>query len=140
MSQGAQRSVSTKMACLAKGCWRSPKIISDDRGFSLTEVLVASLILTGVVVGFLRAFTSAQTLSSVQVDRSARVYSASEKLEALGESVRRDWWDSPDRPMTVGMHDEQVSGVGIKYEVTSVNPTGGDTSEDYRKVVVTHSS
>lgn len=112
----------------------------NQHGFSLLELLVGAVILAGVVVGLLRAFTSAQSFTPAQVAKSAQSNTGRERLEGLYEGVRQDWWSALNRPLSIGTHDEQFTGKGIRYVVSPVNPTGGDVTEDYRKVVITHTA
>lgn len=113
----------------------------NQRGFSLLELLISGVLLAGVVVGLLRAFTSAQSFTPAQVARSNQAYAINEKLEAAHEAIRMDWWDDASgNDMTPGLHDQQVGGKGLKWTVTSMNPAGGDPDEDFRKVEITHTS
>ena len=103
------------------------------------ELVIAAVLLSGVVAGLMRAFTTAQGFTPVQVAKSGRSNTGRAKLENLYESVRQDWWSDivTAHPLTNGTHDTDS---GSAYIVNPVNPAGGDATEDYRKVEVTVSS
>ena len=113
----------------------------SHKGFTLVEIIVASLILTTVLVGLLRAFVTARGFQPPQFTRSVASNLAREKLETLYEAVRQDFWEDAARPLGIGLHEDApiVMPDGITFTrktvVSSVDMDGG--GEDFRKADIT---
>ena len=112
-----------------------------EAGFSLVEVVVATVILSTVIVGILRAFISANLFVASQGERTAAADLARQQLEDLYEEVRQDKWNLSNQKLSPGTtlgaaSTSVVDGVTYtrSYTVSSVND--GPT-EAYRKVEVT---
>ena len=111
----------------------------NERGFTLLEIGIATLLLVGMIAGLFGAFVSANHW--IQPQNNTGYNLARERLEQLAEAVRHDWWSLGGRPLSAGAHPEGVftyDGVNYNrdYTVTSVD-ANGDTVEDYRRVEVT---
>jgi Tfp pilus assembly protein PilV len=116
-------------------------------GFTLVEVVVASLLLTTVGALLFVAFTSANRW--VQPQNSSAFGLARQTLEGLYIYVRQNnpfgqpYWNATGTPLSAGF-DNSASPESIvldnttyqrSYKVTTVSPAGG-TPKDYRKVEI----
>lgn len=115
----------------------------DEHGFSLIELLVASLLLTGVVVGFIRVFTPARGFTVTEARLSVERNLDRSMLEDLRQSVRQDTWGITNvntNPLAPGTHTDTVTlnkdtratpkSYTRTYTVTNV------AGRDYRKVEI----
>lgn len=111
-----------------------------DRGFTLLEIVIATVLLAGASAGVLSAFVNASR--GLTPARNVAHYLASERQELLRESVRQDWWERPGRPLTPGGPSDDgvilVDGTGYRrsWTVEAVNADGADEPDDYRRVAV----
>lgn len=108
-------------------------------GFTLTETLIAAILLITVGVGFLSVYTSLNKISAPQVKQTAAFFLAKEKLEELNEAVRQDWWD-----FQLNSHPLDVNPPGsIEFVPLSTQNYSRQTgvsavpNKDYRKAEVT---
>lgn len=103
----------------------------DQRGVSILEILIAGMLLSGVIVGVLKAFTSAQTLAPPFIAKSIQSNLGREKLEGMYESVRQDQWSSSSNSLYPGTSTPSLSGHASTCKVSNV------AGADYRKVELT---
>ena len=111
---------------------------NSERGMSMIEVTVATLLLVTVVAGLYSAFISAYKLIQPRGDSAYNV--ARMRFENLYEAVRQSWWSTNTKPLGIGSHADGAINVDTTsytrdYTVTSID-ADGDGKEDYRKVTV----
>jgi prepilin-type N-terminal cleavage/methylation domain-containing protein len=104
-----------------------------EDGFTLTEILIAVLLLSTVLAFLLSAFVSAFRWLAPQPAVSALL--ARQKLEDLYEHVREDWWRLGTSELSPGTYpNETVTLDGIDYvRFHTVSQPGG---KQYRKASV----
>ncbi len=118
----------------------------EKKSFTLTEVIVGTVILALVFGGLLAAFTAARRYVTRANRRLVAANLTRSVLERLYKEVREDTWDDADSPLSVGDHtlsdtnpavdtaaitDIDAMSYSGEYTVNSVS------SEEYREVVVT---
>ena len=102
------------------------KTLFARAGFTLIEVVIATLIVTTVGAAIMTSFVNAARWANPS--DLAAVYDVRGQLDQLNESVRQDTWSS--NALSIGAH----SSATVTYVVTSVTFGG---VEAYRKVVAT---
>ncbi|MFP4473759.1 MAG: prepilin-type N-terminal cleavage/methylation domain-containing protein [Candidatus Omnitrophota bacterium] len=101
-------------------------------GFSLTELIVASLVFAMAAAGLI-ATVSSMTTPSVEVSEDVQAaFLAREQLDALRSSVDADSWDAAGNPLvtSVGNYDLGYKMVGptnyhIEYQVSDDDDVPG---------------
>jgi hypothetical protein len=115
-------------------------ILKQEDGFSLLEISVAALLLTGVMAGLYSSFVTANRW--IQPQSNAAYSVARERLESLHEYVRQDWWASAGHPLSVGGPNPDGSATiddvsyAREYSVINVD-SDSDGVQDYRRAQVT---
>ncbi len=108
------------------------------KGFTLIEILLATVLLTMAGALLFGAFLSARRWTSASVD-TVPANLARERLEELGMFVRFDTWnDFTKNPLAGGTSTEPPPPLnvgGVDYTRTTV--TTPVTGRNYRKVQVT---
>lgn len=98
----------------------------------MLEVLIAGILLSGVVIGALKAFTSAQSLAPPFITKSTQSNLGRERLEGMYESVRQDQWQTTTNALYPSTYTSPISGRASTVTVSNVS--GGP---DYRRVELT---
>ncbi len=114
---------------------------TDDRGFSLIELLVATLLLAGVVAGFIRVFTPARGFTVTEARLSVERNLDRSMLEDLRQSVRQDTWADAASPLAPGVHNQAAFTLNKDTRATPKPYTRTYTvtnvaGRDYRKVEI----
>ncbi|GEM_PF-1352728 len=116
---------------------------SRQAGFTLIEVIIASLLVSTVMAMLLAAFISANRWVSPEYNSAH--YVARQQLERLSEQVRQDWWNvsatDPERRLNAAYNPpdrpaETITLDGVtytrNYTVSNISANG----RDYRKAAV----
>ncbi len=113
-------------------------------GFTLIEVIIASLLVSTVMAMLLAAFISANRW--VSPEYNVAHYLARQQLERLSEQVRQDWWDvsttDPEQRLNPAYNpptrpDETLTLDGLSYTRNYVVSSVTTNGRDYRKAKVT---
>jgi prepilin-type N-terminal cleavage/methylation domain-containing protein len=108
------------------------------KGFTLVEIVVATVVLSLVAVGFFATFLSARYLVERSKRRLKAMEIARERIEVMRREVRADWWYSgnasdpllPNGTWT-GWNSAMHTGYSVRYKVDP-----GPVNTEYRKVTV----
>ena len=111
----------------------------NSRGLTLTEVIVASVILVLTTGGILLIF-STQDTAVVHTGRKMQASDfASQTLEELKNAVREDSWSAGD--LSLGAHPKPIQTAGDFRDtfngLRSYQVDAGPADDAYRKVTVT---
>ena len=110
------------------------KKIHDSKGLTLLELVIAALLLSATVAGLFGAFVTAHRWGTG--DNTTAAFLAANRLEALAESVRADWWPVAGHPLSQG--GPFADGANLLNTITynrayTVSDVAG---RDYRRVDV----
>jgi len=122
------------------------------KGFTLVEILVALVLLAGLGIAALSAFSSSAQI--VDTDQNVAYNFARSTVERLFEQVRQDTWGTDSLPLSLTTPGPQnitstpapTSPIfRASYQINGDPNTGtaaildqdGDTLEDYRQVTAT---
>ncbi len=120
---------------------RSHRFLKSERGFTLTEIIIAVTLFGLLAAGLFSAFVSASHwVQPTSNNQNTAAYVAAGELEKLYPAVREDWWEgagAAGKPLTVGVPGGiSVTLDGVTY--TSQNAVSAVSGgPDYRKVVET---
>lgn len=119
---------------------RQAPSLKSQRGFTLTEIIIAMTLFALLVGGLFSAFFSASRwIQPTSNNQNTAAYVAAGELEKLYTAVRQDWWEgagAAGKPLTAGNHaGVDVILDGVTYE--NQNTVSAVSGTDYRKVVET---
>lgn len=121
--------------------WLSKRPAADgQKGFSITELMVASLLIVTMVLSIFSTVISVYKLAQPQGDVSQDL--ARQKIEQLYEGIRGDWWNDTGttHPLNVGgpYTEPSVTIDNITYTRTYTvsNVSNASTPRQYRRVDV----
>lgn len=112
-------------------------------GFTLLEIVIASLLVSTVMAMLMAAFVNANRWISPEYNVAH--YLARQKLEHLYEQVRQDWWDDSSADPQRRLHpdfnppsraDETVTLDGVAYTRNYTVSAVAADGRDYRKAQV----
>ena len=117
--------------------------LSSQKGFSLLEVMIATVLLATVSIGLLSIFASSRKV--LDPERNIAHNSVRDKLAALYIEVKDSTWNNASNLL----YPTSSSGVTTSESLNNVNyqstktvasvDADGDGQEDYRKVQVANS-
>lgn len=118
------------------------KPVFHKSGFTLTEIIVASVILATAVAGLFASFIAAKRYSVQSKSRLMAVHNAQYILESLRQDVRADTWNLSSSALSTGIHpvsNTMLSGELVaKYNATAqYNVEQGPSPNGYRAVTLT---
>ncbi len=97
-------------------CQIKVRLFGKKNSFTLSEIIVASLIVASVFVGLMSSVVSVRKLNLRSLRRLQATLLGIELLEGLYDDVRQDTWLNTTSPLAPGFHNVGIVTIdGISY-------------------------